>query len=125
MNQTRDLCRLVMVLNKDCRKLIEEMQSCKCFLLSLLMFPNTGDVNLKEEMFLVGSDVDYMRNGFLLWHSIPLGTLVQGSASYFIESWIPAWNLSVLPRCCIFSTAKLLVMLPHLTCKLCVRNNEK
>lgn len=106
-----------MLQNKVYRKLIEEMQSCECFLLSLLMFSSMEDVSLKEEMFLVGSGVDCMRNGFVLWHSIPLGTLIQGSASYFIKSWIPAWNLSVLPRCFIFSTAKLLVMLPHLTCK--------
>lgn len=112
----RALCRLVFQ-NEVCRKLVAEMRSSKCFLLSLLMFSSTEDVSLREEICLAGSDAGYMKNEFVLWHCIPLGTLIQGSASYFIKSWILAWNLSVPPRCCIFGTAKLLVMLAHLTCK--------
>jgi len=50
------------------------------------MFSSTEDVRLREEMCLAGSHVGYMKNEFVLWLCVPLGTLIQGSASYFINS---------------------------------------
>lgn len=88
------------------------------------MFSSTDDVSLREEMCLAWSDVGYMKNEFVLWHCIPLGTLIQEVQAILLKHEFQH-GICQFPQDVVFLAPQSCLSCSHISPANCVRETMK